>query len=199
MSVQPPPQEITDVAALRVLAHPMRQRIEQQLRHGPANSAALATALGESTGLVSYHLRQMARHGFIEEVPELAKGRERWWRAVPGDRRFPPHSRQTPPMREALREMTRLNIAELIEQFTRFEERRDEMGPWADAFIFARSTLRLAPEELRSFFEEYIALVYRYSRPADEAGPQDRAVLVRLLGFPETDERPGRSAGPEEE
>ncbi|MGD3108763.1 hypothetical protein [Streptomyces sp. YGL11-2] len=46
----------------------------------------MAEPTGESTGLVSHRLRRMVEHGFVEEVPELAKGRERWWRAVPGDR-----------------------------------------------------------------------------------------------------------------
>ncbi|GAA3080835.1 helix-turn-helix domain-containing protein [Streptomyces olivoverticillatus] len=187
MAEQPPAQEITDVAALRALAHPMRQKIERCLRKGPANSTALANELGESTGLVSYHLRQMARHGFVEEVPELAKGRERWWRAVPGDRRFPPYSRQTPEMREALTEMHRLNIAELVENVRRFEEARDELGPWADAAIFSRATLRLDPGRLREFLEEYIALIYRFSQSEGDTAPDARAVLVRLLGIPEVD------------
>ncbi|MFI0226938.1 ArsR/SmtB family transcription factor [Streptomyces lydicus] len=186
MAEQPPAQEITDVEALRVLAHPMRQKIEQCLRKGPGNSAALARQLGESTGLVSYHLRQMAKYGFVEEVPELAKGRERWWRAVPGDRRFPPYIRQTPEMREALTEMHRLNLAELVAEASRFEDARGTLGPWADAALFSRATLRLSPAQLRAFFEEYIALVYRYSAPEGEVAPDARAVLVRLLGIPES-------------
>ncbi|MDT0469631.1 helix-turn-helix domain-containing protein [Streptomyces gibsoniae] len=187
MAEQPPAQEITDVEALRAFAHPMRQKIEQCLRRGPANSTVLARELGESTGLVSYHLRQLAKHGFVEEVPELAKGRERWWRAVPGDRRFPPYSRQTPQMREALTEMHRLNLAELIDSARRFEEARDALGPWADAALFSRATLRVDPEQLRAFFEEYIALLYRYSAPQEGDAPGARTVLVRLLGIPQTD------------
>ena len=32
--------------------------------------------------MASYHLRQLASHGFIEEAPELAEdGKQRWWRA----------------------------------------------------------------------------------------------------------------------
>lgn len=185
MADQHPAQEITDVAVLKALAHPMRQKIERSLRKGPANSATLARELGENTGLTSYHLRQLAKHGFVEEVPELAKGRERWWRWVPGDRRFPPHSRQTPEMREALNQMHRLDFAEVIEQFNRFAADRERLGPWADAAVFSRSTLRVSPEQLRAFFEEYVELIYRYSPPEGEAAPDARAVLIRLLGFPE--------------
>jgi len=33
----------------------------------------------ESSGATSYHLRQLAHYGYIEEAPTKA-GRERWWR-----------------------------------------------------------------------------------------------------------------------
>lgn len=88
-------------------------------------------------------------------------------------------------MREALTEMHRLNLAELIDSARRFEEARDTLGPWADAALFSRATLRVDPGQLRAFFEEYIALLYRYSVPEGEAAPEARAVLVRLLGIPE--------------
>ncbi|WP_206681065.1 transcriptional regulator [Actinomadura sp. J1-007] len=89
MTEQPPPKELTDPEQVRLLAHPLRQRIAQILRNGPVSSTSLARELGESTGSTSYHLRRLAKYGFVEEVPELAKGRERWWRVVPGDRRLP--------------------------------------------------------------------------------------------------------------
>ncbi|OIV35714.1 transcriptional regulator [Mangrovactinospora gilvigrisea] len=187
-SPAPPPTEITDVAAVRLLAHPLRRRIERLLREGPVNSAALARELGESTGLTSYHLRQMAKHGFIEEVPELARGRERWWRSVAADRRFPPYSRQSPEMREAVSAMNRANLAEILEQYDAFEEHAAELGPWADAVLFSRATLRVDPARLKEFFEEYIKLVYRYSPQPGERPPGTRPVRLRLLGFPSADE-----------
>ena len=53
------------------------------LRHGgPATASQLAERLGESSGATSYHLRQLAAHGFVEDAPERGKGRERWWKAV---------------------------------------------------------------------------------------------------------------------
>lgn len=159
------------------------------MRRGPVSSTTLARALGESTGATSYHLRQMAKHGFVEEVPELARGRERWWRFVPADRRFPPYSRQTPEMRDALEEMARLDYADDLEKLTRFQLRRGEMGEWADALVWSHSTLRLTFEELKDFFEDYIALLYRYKRD-DDGSPGERDVRVRLFAFPEPDTPP---------
>ncbi|WP_131739443.1 ArsR/SmtB family transcription factor [Actinomadura roseirufa] len=188
MTEQPPPEEITDPRRVRLLAHPLRQRIAEVMRRGPVSSTTLARALGESTGATSYHLRQLARHGFVEEVPELGRGRERWWRVVPGDRRIPPYSRQSPQMREAVEELTRMEFAGQLEMLDRFLRVRDGLGPWQDALLFSSSSVTLTPEEAREFFEEYIALLYRYKRGEDDPPDGARTLLVRYLAFPEIPE-----------
>jgi len=78
-----------DPRSLRGLAHPLRMRLLSTLRHdGPATASQLAEKLGESSGATSYHLRQLAAHGFVEDDPERGKGRERWWRAAKEGTRF---------------------------------------------------------------------------------------------------------------
>ena len=77
------PLRRVDSRSLIALAHPLRIRLRDQLRRsGPATATQLAKRFGESSGATSYHLRMLARHGFVEEAPELGVGRERWWRAV---------------------------------------------------------------------------------------------------------------------
>lgn len=72
-----------DAMALRALAHPQRLRMLGLLRvEGPATATGLADRLGLNSGATSYHLRQLARHGFIEEDVERGNGRDRWWRAA---------------------------------------------------------------------------------------------------------------------
>ena len=74
---------ILDARAMRGLAHPLRMALLNALRRGgPATASQLAAKLGESSGATSYHLRQLAEHGFVEDAPERGKGRERWWKAV---------------------------------------------------------------------------------------------------------------------
>ena len=177
-------REITDLGSLKLLAHPMRYRVMDRLRQGPATSTTLARALGLNTGVTSYHLRQMAEHGFIEEVPELSRGRERWWRARPLDLRFPRRSEQSEEMRPVMDEMHRLDFAAELEQFARFQLEREELGPWADALLFSRGSIRVDLAELEEFFEEYISLLKRYQRPDEETPPHARTVLARLLAFP---------------
>ncbi|WP_067686865.1 ArsR/SmtB family transcription factor [Nocardia jejuensis] len=185
MAGQTPPRTITDVAVLRLLAHPLRRRIEQQLRTGPVNATSLAQVLGESTGLTSYHLRQLAKYGLIEEIPEMANGKERWWRAVPGDLRYPTYTEQSDEMRAATAEIARHNLAELIELYESFEQGAADIGPWADAFLFSRATIRVDLSLLREFFEEYIQLVQRYGATDEDAGDDRKAVLLRMFSFPE--------------
>src|SRR3712207_7836256 len=48
---------------------------------GPSTASKLGQRLGESSGSTSYHLRQLAALGFVEEVPGQGTARERWWRA----------------------------------------------------------------------------------------------------------------------
>ncbi|GAA2118276.1 ArsR/SmtB family transcription factor [Actinomadura alba] len=193
----PMPQEIKDLEVLKSLAHPRRQRIVEELAlHGPATSASLARALGLNTGATSYHLRELAKHGFVEEVPEKAHGRERWWRAVRGDRRFPPYSRQTPEMRAALDRLNGMSLEADFEQFARFQLQREEMGEWADAVPYSRSILHLTLAEVREFFEEYIKLVNRFKRDGTEIPGDARPVFARFLAFPAPDDAP---ASPEDE
>lgn len=184
------PEELNDLRVLKALAQPRRQQMLQHLTvHGPATSATLARALGLNTGATSYHLRELARYGFVEETAGTGNGRERWWRAIPGDRRFPPRSKQNAETRLVMDELNHLSYAadlELFEQLQRDACDTEDagLGEWADAFPYSRGTIRLTLPELREFFEEYIALLNRYKRPDTETPADARTVLTRFLAFP---------------
>src|SRR5688572_12890701 len=71
-----------DAQTLRGIAHPLRLRLLSLLREdGPSTATRLAERTGESSGSTSYHLRQLAQYGFVEDDTRPG-GRERWWRAV---------------------------------------------------------------------------------------------------------------------
>jgi DNA-binding transcriptional ArsR family regulator len=68
---------------LKGVAHPIRLRLLGILREdGPSTATKLAERIGQSSGVTSYHLRQLAQFGFIEEAAEQGGGRERWWKAA---------------------------------------------------------------------------------------------------------------------
>ncbi len=75
---------VTDPKAWLALAHPLRLRIAYELQlHQAARVTDLARALDVSPNSVSFHLRQLARFGYVEpdDAPRSDK-RERWWRST---------------------------------------------------------------------------------------------------------------------
>ncbi len=75
---------VLDLAALKALGHPLRAQILDALSgYGPATASMLAERFGESSGALSYHLRQLEKHGLVREDAERGVGRERWWMRVP--------------------------------------------------------------------------------------------------------------------
>ncbi|MFF0449246.1 helix-turn-helix domain-containing protein [Streptomyces sp. NPDC004609] len=198
MSHAPEPRKIDDLAALKALSHPRRYQIIQQLTLlESATSAMLARELDLNTGATSYHLRELARHGFIEEdLKEEGHGRERWWRVVRADLRFPERSRQSGEVRLVVDEMHRRAYAADAEMFERLLRQSDDLGEWMDGFLHSRGSMRLTLDELRSFFEEYIALVNRYKRTGDEAPEGARTVLTRFFALPAPDQEQSAAAGP---
>lgn len=72
------------------LGHPLRVALLGLLaQRATLTSTEAARELGESSGACSFHLRQLARYGHVEEVPG-ARGRARPWRlAAPAGRAGP--------------------------------------------------------------------------------------------------------------
>src|SRR5246127_1050391 len=76
--------QLTDPETMRALAHPARIALWQHLLlEGPATATECAPVAGLSPSACSYHLRQLARYGFVEQDhAAAANGRERPWRGV---------------------------------------------------------------------------------------------------------------------
>src|SRR5277367_4437548 len=76
------PVELTDPRMMRALAHQARIAIWMHLgMHGPATATECAQIAGLSPSACSYHLRTLARYGFVEEGrASSTDGRERPWR-----------------------------------------------------------------------------------------------------------------------
>lgn len=71
---------IRDTKAMRALAHPLRIRLIEALgSQGSATATRCAALLDDTPSNCSFHLRLLARHGFIERAPG-GTGRERPWR-----------------------------------------------------------------------------------------------------------------------
>ncbi|GAB7002759.1 hypothetical protein JCM18899A_02300 [Nocardioides sp. AN3] len=76
-----------DPRILRAIAHPARNRILSELyASGSLRAADVSRLLGIPANQASFHLRQLAKYGLIEEAPDEARDkRDRVWRMVPAD------------------------------------------------------------------------------------------------------------------
>lgn len=176
-----------DARSLRGLAHPLRMRMLELLKlDGPATSTRLAERLGENTGTVSWHLRQLAEHGFIEEVADRGTKRERWWQAVRERRTLnSTEFRHDPDTRGALS----VYMHELVQQtFGRVADylADDWQGPWQGVGTLSdRTDLRMTPAQLEALSVELLAVIDRHA-PAPDAEPGADAlpVIIQLQLFP---------------
>ncbi|MFF3978750.1 ArsR/SmtB family transcription factor [Streptomyces sp. NPDC001828] len=183
-------ERILDARSLRGLAHPLRIRILKSLRHdGPATASQLGERLGESSGATSYHLRQLATHGFVEDDPGRGKGRERWWKAAHNGTSFADdlHTSSDPEVRGAanlfLHEIAGIHTQELS---TWLATMRDWPEPWATSGDLSDFTLDLTVTQLSELNAKLHAVIETYRTLApDPAEAGDAAqVRVHLHSFP---------------
>ena len=185
-----PASEITPSGAgLRALSHPTRLRMLMLLRlEGPATATQLAQQLKLNTGATSYHLRQLAEHGFIEEDHERGDARDRWWKAAHQSTRMGMTSR---PEEEAEDAEAYLQSVALMYTETLMQavgERRFLPLPWQEASTTSDWHIRLTPtraEALLEAIEAVIAGFWDSEEPADSEEAAD--FVVNLNAFP----RPG--------
>jgi predicted ArsR family transcriptional regulator len=191
------------VRAAPLEPHPVRAALLELIRRdGVVTATDAARELGGSTGLYSFHLRQLARHGVIEEVPGT-RGRVRPWRlAEPGTARPGtaglPEERQPRPVGDA--ELSAVARGLEDESYRRWLEHRDAApARWRQDEAFSQA-LYLTPDEMAGMAEVIRALIAQYrhreDRPAArpvEAAPV--AVVARLFPLlaPGAEPAPGAS------
>ncbi len=179
-----PAGQVTDVRALRALAHPLRSRLLGRLRlEGPATASHLGRLFGESSGSTSYHLRQLEAYGFVEEVEGQGTARERWWRA-----RHRMTSWQASDVvrqeggAEVQDEMTRLQVDGHARILEAWHVQKDALDPaWNEVASLSDYGLRLRPDQARALAAELEAVADRWmaEHPADEQ--VEGAELVSVL------------------
>ncbi|NUU23796.1 MAG: helix-turn-helix transcriptional regulator, partial [Streptomycetaceae bacterium] len=189
MPENPPERTPPDVEAIKVFTHPLRMRLLRLLRsEGPATASVLARVLGTTPSLISYHLRAMARHGFIAEDPDASPdGRERRWIAV-HDLRFSTADFADDEIgREVADAVVRVARADMNALYEKSLRRITTMGrAWQDAAFAAHPALRLTAAELQELHDELTEVVDRYrglAATTDDGTARER-VQLELLGFP---------------
>lgn len=180
-------RRLDDPEVLKAFAQPFRQRLYRLLAQvGPATVGMLARHLGGADpGLVSYHLRELARRGFVEDVPELARDRrERWWRLVPGATSWRWRDFPTPEGRAIASTAKTQMVVDEFERLRRYEQTRDAWDEsWQDAAVSSDSFLYLSPGELSELGAELQDVLGRWAEHSRRA----RAEELRVRGGPEAE------------
>ena len=173
--------ELRDPRALRALAHPIRIQLLGLLRRdGPLTSSEAARRLGESSGSSSYHLRQLARFGLVEEA-QGGRGRERPWRATSLYTSWP-NVAETQELAEASAVLERFVLDRYVERLEHWlAHRRAESREWQDAAAFGDSALYLTADELAGLRDALMQLAEPYMERV--AKPELRPEGAREITF----------------
>src|SRR5512135_950017 len=183
-------KQVTDLAGLRALGHPLRLRLLGLLRAGgPATATALGDKVGAAPNAVSYHLRQLAKAGFIEPAAETgADRREHAWKASHDVTSWEPSAFGDSPESSAAAGALRRRIFDVYDQALEAYLRGEagEPAAWRAAAGFGDLAFRASPDDLRAALAEVNAVVARYQQRAVAAqgDPDARTVMVIWHGFP---------------
>jgi len=172
-TAEPPPRErrqLTDAKEMRALAHPTRvAAIELLSREGPMTATQLGDILDESPANMSFHLRTLAKYGFVEVAPG-GTGRERPWMRVGQSNSWELDSD------DAATTSAAVGLARNMAQ--RAFDRRNEWQvsrssystAWREAAFECYATTYLTAAELLEVGEEMSRILDRYgNRTADRA------------------------------
>jgi predicted transcriptional regulator len=173
---------LTDPRALRAVAHPTRLELMGLLRRsGPLTATQAANEIGESPASCSFHLRQLAKYGLVEEAGG-GRGRERPWQATATFTEWSVENPEDVERSEATAMLSRIVLQRYLKQALVWAESRgSEPRPWAEASEASDDILYITPEELHELNEQMRELFEPfYERLGD---PRKRPSGTRPVNF----------------
>jgi DNA-binding transcriptional ArsR family regulator len=177
------PRALTDARTLRALAHPVRIALYEELALGVALTATeLGERIGETPNNCSFHLRQLAKYGLVEEAGG-GKGRARPWRLSSFGWNVPvAHDRET---QIAADLVLRLSRERAFGRYQRWQDTKAGFSQeWREAADDSEYLTYLTPEELEQLNKELHAVLRRFwERAADPAKRPPGALPVETLLF----------------
>jgi Helix-turn-helix domain len=167
---------ITDPRTVRALAHPLRLDLIEVLGTlGPSTAARCGRQLGASQASCSFHLRQLAKYGFVEEAEPGPDRRERVWRLVDYEQSW-----QSGPVTDQLDRVFAQREADRMVGWT--ARRAAEPACWQDAAFLGGATLPVTANELLEIRQQLRAVLDPYVARMTEGAPRpEGARFVRLL------------------
>jgi DNA-binding transcriptional ArsR family regulator len=184
------PRELTDARAMRALTHPVRLALMEALAHAarPITATEAGRMISESATTCSFHLRQLAKYGFVEEAGRGA-GRRRPWRLTSTGVRFS-DAHDDPEAAVAAATLGRAMRDRWLDRArASWAERETLPAQWRDATGDMQYDTYVTPSELRAMQEDVLAVITRYHERARDPSKRpdgSRAIEVLALFYPLT-------------
>lgn len=161
---------VDDPRAMRALAHPTRLALLDHLHAaGEATATECSEFVGESPSSCSYHLRSLAKWGFVEEGADRP-GRERPWRPRAASIEFPSGGFEATVLRDEVLARGQQRVRSALSHEHELPSR------WRRAAQTSSATLALTPSELEELGERFEQLLAEYRGRGDRRGT--RTVVV---------------------
>jgi hypothetical protein len=178
---------ITDPTMMRALAHPVRIALIELLGVHPTLTATQASeALGESPANCAFHLRTLAKYGFVEEAGG-GRGRERPWRASTKSQRIRLRSSDldSEQARVAAGALEQVWHDRVLARIRDVFVKRRWSPEWEDAAGSSLTMTFLTPAELQTMRDEIGAILLRHWDEArlDPAQRPAGALPVEYVSF----------------
>jgi DNA-binding transcriptional ArsR family regulator len=156
------PRELTDPKAMRAMAHPVRLALMEALNDaGTLTATEAAERVGESPSNCSFHLRQLAKYGFVEEA-EGGTGRQRPWKTVHTGMRFT-DVHEDPDTARAAGALARIVQERWLERArVGLAQRHLQPEEWQRVSGSDQMTLYVTPAEMKEINDEILQILFRY-------------------------------------
>lgn len=156
-------RKLSDPKAMRAIAHPTRLAILEALsRREPLTATEVSEMVGESPTNCAFHLRTLAKYGFVEEAAG-GPGRRRPWRRAHIGFGYDESTMDQPEARIAAGMLTSVLWEQSLAKLARVNTLRGGFPEqWRKITGISETVFYLTPEEAEAFQEELAAVLFRY-------------------------------------
>jgi len=180
--------EVKDPLAMRALAHPIRLALLEALAtEGTLTATRASDLLGESPANCAFHLRTLARYGFVEEAGR-GPGRLRRWRRTNYQIDLPSPAPNTASA-AAADAFGEVWLDRYLARARQNLSRQSSWPPqWQQALGKLHFTLMVTPDEARQIKDDLVEVLQRHRDRLGEPGhrpPGTSPVEFLVLGYPQ--------------
>jgi DNA-binding transcriptional ArsR family regulator len=177
-------RDVNDPKTLRALTHPVRLALLEALSlEGPLTATAAGELIGESPTTCSFHFRQLAKYGFVEEA-DSGPGRLRPWKIVNVGMRWSDIN-EDPETSVAAKSLERMVFDRALGRLASYMSTKASFPKvWQEASQNIETILWATPAELEETTIEILAIFNRFrDRITDPSARTEGSLPVEALMF----------------